>query len=71
MSSDMRQVTIYLTAAQRTLLRRLRIKTGAPTSESIRRVIDDYLGRQLTSEEMQQALTEKGGGTANKKTGRS
>jgi hypothetical protein len=69
MSPDLRRVNIYVNSAQWDLLQALRKKTGAPVAESVRRALDDYLDRQLTREEREAALKEKGGGK--RKVGRS
>ena len=60
MSPDMRRVNIYVSSAQWQLLQALRKKTGAAAAESVRRAIDDYLSRQLSRDEIEAALKEKG-----------
>jgi len=40
---NVKQVLVYLTHAQHARLQKLKEKTGAPMSESIRRAIDRYL----------------------------
>jgi predicted DNA-binding protein len=40
---NVKQVMVYLTHAQHERLQKLKEKTGAPMSESIRRAIDRYL----------------------------
>jgi predicted DNA-binding protein len=40
---NVKQVLVYLTHEQHARLQRLKEKTGAPMSESIRRAIDRYL----------------------------
>ncbi len=41
---NVKQVLVYLTHEQHERLQKLKEKTGAPMSESIRRAIDRYLG---------------------------
>ena len=40
---NVKQVMVYLTHAQHERLQKLKARTGAPMSESIRRAVDRYL----------------------------